>query len=77
VLGLSEVADHPQIKDRETFVVVDGIRQPGPAPRFSRTPAANPMPANRDAGHAQRILLDWGLDEEIVRSSTTSGVVPP
>jgi hypothetical protein len=35
------------------------------------------MPANRDAGHARRILLDWGLDEEIVRSSTTSGVVPP
>lgn len=42
VLSLKEAPEHPHNKDRETFVTVDGILQPAPAPRFSRTPAATP-----------------------------------
>jgi alpha-methylacyl-CoA racemase len=39
VLSLSEAAGHVHNAQRSTFVEVDGVRQPAPAPRFSRTPA--------------------------------------
>ncbi|HLJ69888.1 MAG TPA: CaiB/BaiF CoA-transferase family protein [Roseiarcus sp.] len=40
VLTLAEAARHPHLEARETFVAIDGVTQPAPAPRFSRTPAA-------------------------------------
>lgn len=39
VLSLSEAARHPHNAQRNTFLEVNGVRQPAPAPRFSRTPA--------------------------------------
>ena len=40
VLSMSEAALHPHMAARETFVEIEGVTQPAPAPRFSRTPAA-------------------------------------
>jgi alpha-methylacyl-CoA racemase len=40
VLALSEAPRHPHLAARGTFVEIDGVTQPAPAPRFSRTPAA-------------------------------------
>ena len=40
VLTMSEAPAHPHIAARETFAEIDGVLQPAPAPRFSRTPAA-------------------------------------
>jgi alpha-methylacyl-CoA racemase len=40
VLSLSEAPKHPHMAERKIFVDVDGITQPAPAPRFSRTPSA-------------------------------------
>jgi len=40
VLSLAEAARHPHLEARGTFVAIDGVVQPAPAPRFSRTPAA-------------------------------------
>ena len=45
VLSVAEAADDAQLQARQVFVEVDGIRQPAPAPLFSRTPAPQPMPA--------------------------------
>ena len=42
VLSLTEAPEHPHNKQRGTFVEVDGILQPAPAPKFSQTPAAVP-----------------------------------
>jgi len=39
VLAMSEAPKHPQNKARGSFVEVDGVLQPGPAPRFQRTPS--------------------------------------
>ena len=44
VLAFSEAHRHPHLKERGTFVEIDGIVQAGPAPRFSRTPPATPTP---------------------------------
>ena len=45
VLSLTEAPEHPHNQHRGTFVEVAGIVQPGPAPRFSRTPGEVQPPA--------------------------------
>ncbi len=45
VLTLSEAQDHPHLAARETFATVEGMSQPAPAPRFSRTPSPSPRSA--------------------------------
>jgi alpha-methylacyl-CoA racemase len=40
VLSFGEAPHHPHIAERGTFIDVDGVMQPAPAPRFSRTPSA-------------------------------------
>jgi alpha-methylacyl-CoA racemase len=40
VLTLADAPHHPHIAGRRTFVEHDGVTQPAPAPRFSRTPSA-------------------------------------
>lgn len=42
VLSMSEAPSHPHNKARGTFVEIDGVIQPAPAPRFCRTPADKP-----------------------------------
>ena len=42
VLGLREASTHPHMAHRNSFVECDGVLQPAPAPRFSRTPSAIP-----------------------------------
>jgi len=64
VLSLAEAPDHPHLKARGTFVEVDGVVQPAPAPRFSRTPADRPrawVPAGVDDEAA---LAGWGLNAQ-------------
>jgi alpha-methylacyl-CoA racemase len=67
VLTMSEAAAHEHALARGSYVEIDGIRQPAPAPRFSRTPGAA-RPAPRQDGEAARdVLSEWGLDEEEIR----------
>jgi alpha-methylacyl-CoA racemase len=39
ILSLAEAPDHPHLQARCVFIERDGVRQPAPAPRFSRTPS--------------------------------------
>ena len=58
VAGLTEAPAHPHLAARETFTIADGLAQPSPAPRFSRTPGA--IQATTDATERLRA---WGLEE--------------
>lgn len=49
VLSLDEAPQHPHNRARGTFVQVNGITQPAPAPRFSQTPSVA-CHAVRDVG---------------------------
>ncbi|MVU80810.1 CoA transferase [Nocardia sp. ET3-3] len=62
-LGFSEATRHPHLRARNTFLEVDGITQPAPAPRFSRTPAAIPQPPVRPGAHTRQTLLEWGVSD--------------
>jgi alpha-methylacyl-CoA racemase len=57
VLGLREASSHPHLKHRGTYVNIDGVVQPAPAPRFSRTPSAIRPSATASAAE---ILERWG-----------------
>ncbi|MEU4562652.1 CaiB/BaiF CoA-transferase family protein [Actinoplanes sp. NPDC023936] len=57
VLTPAEAAEHPHNAIRGTFVEVNGVRQPAPAPRFTRTPAAVPS-APRETTVSE-VLTSW------------------
>lgn len=63
VLGLTEAADHPHLAARGTFVEVDGVSQPAPAPRFSRTPSAVQRPPSAPGADTRAALRDWGVPD--------------
>jgi alpha-methylacyl-CoA racemase len=64
VLSPWEAHEHPANAERGTFVEVGGIRQPAPAPRFSRTPAAHPVPADDGGRDLMQTLASWGIPSE-------------
>jgi alpha-methylacyl-CoA racemase len=59
VLGLADAPRHPHLAARGTFVVRDGVTQPAPAPRFSRTPAAVDSSPCVPGQHTDDVLADW------------------
>ncbi|BDB27494.1 CoA transferase [Cupriavidus sp. TA19] len=73
VLDFEEAPQHAHLKARETFVEVDGIPQPGPAPRFSRTRSAPPVPPSApDASRYGEVLAGW-LPPETIEQVRTLG----
>ncbi|MCB1890327.1 MAG: CoA transferase [Rhodocyclaceae bacterium] len=62
VLDLDEAPDHPHNRARATFIEADGVVQPAPAPRFSRTPATVGQPPFPATGRdTDAVLADWGI----------------
>ncbi len=62
VLDWDEAPTHPHNHARETFVTIDDVVQPAPAPRFSRTPADKPRSAHPATNDKDEILREWGVD---------------
>lgn len=50
VLNFDEAPQHAHLRARGTFIEVDGVIQPGPAPRFSRSIPAVPKPPQTQPG---------------------------
>ena len=75
VLSLSEVANHPHIAARGTIVGRDGVDQPAPAPRFSRTEPKLGLPPPARGEHSEAILKDWGFSADEVSALTGSGAI--
>ena len=62
IVPLSRAVEHPHLQARQTFVTKDGIAQPQPAPRFSRTAATLDLPPAPTAGsHTREALAAWGV----------------
>ena len=64
VLSLDEAPEHPHNKSRDTFINIDDVVQPAPAPRFSRTPTGRPAPPPKAGEHTDQVLAAWGFSEE-------------
>ncbi len=77
VLSLLEAAKHPHSTARNSYLNVDDILQPAPAPRFSRTPSAIRCPPSEPGDNAANSLADWGLSDAEIRRLRELGVVNP
>jgi alpha-methylacyl-CoA racemase len=75
VLAMGEVASHPHNVARSTFVKRDGVLQPGPAPRFSRTKSEMGSPPSGRGTDSEAILKDWGFAPAEVGALKKAGVV--
>jgi alpha-methylacyl-CoA racemase len=75
VLTIEEAPRHPHNVARGAFVEVDGVVQPAPAPRFSRTPAAPPTARQDGSADAPAVLKAWGVAEQKIRALSESGVL--
>ena len=75
ILNFDEAIEHPHNKARNTFVEVDGVTQPGPAPRFSRTPSDVPSPPPKAGEHTAEILGNWGFSDDAVAALREQGAI--
>jgi len=75
VLDLDDAPRHPHNQARKTFLDMDGVIQPAPAPRFSRTPGAVAGPPPGIGAHTREALADWGLSDTEINALAASDVI--
>src|SRR5436305_9312587 len=75
VLRMSEALKHPHNVHRESFVEIEGIPQPAPAPRFLGTPTRVQRPPARVGEHTDHILKDWGFSAGEIAELHRAGAV--
>ena len=75
VLSMTEATRHPHNVARGTFVEMDGVTQPGPAPRFSRTPASIASAPGEPGAGAAAALAFWGIDAGEVERLARAGAL--
>ncbi|HMV65165.1 MAG TPA: CaiB/BaiF CoA-transferase family protein [Rhodocyclaceae bacterium] len=72
VLDMDEAPAHPHNRARGTFIEVNGVVQPAPAPRFSRSTPAAPTPPTPGAP-GEDVLADWGLSPDAIAALKAVG----
>jgi alpha-methylacyl-CoA racemase len=75
VLRMSEALTHPHNVERSSFIEVEGIPQPAPAPRFLGTPTRVQRPPARVGEHTDQILKDWGFSAGEIAELHRAGAV--
>ena len=75
VLDLGEAPSHPHNAARNTYVEFDGVTQPAPAPRFSRTQSQIKSSAAMVGEHTDQILADWGYSENEIEQLRTAKAI--
>ncbi len=75
VLSMAEAPQHPHNVARQTFLELEGVVQPAPAPRFSRTEPAVQRPPAHAGQHTDEVLADWGVDADRVAQLRDAGAI--
>lgn len=75
VLSLRDAVRHPHNVARNTFVEVQGVTQPGPAPRFSRTRAEIQGPSPIPFEKTETVLGEWGFSVQEIEALKSSGAI--
>jgi len=75
VLTMTEAAQHPHIKARGTVVDFEGILQPAPAPRFSRTKPKITRGAAKPGEHTDEVLGEWGFTNDELAKLRDAGAI--
>jgi alpha-methylacyl-CoA racemase len=75
VLTMSEAVDDEHIKARGTIIERDGVPQPAPAPRFSRTGAEVQRSAPWPGQQSDEALGDWGFAADEIAKLRAVGAI--
>jgi alpha-methylacyl-CoA racemase len=75
VLSLGEAPHHPYHQERKTFFEADGVTQPAPAPRLSKTPGKAQGGTAGIGAHNETALADWGVSPGEVAALKSSGAL--
>jgi alpha-methylacyl-CoA racemase len=75
VLSLDEAVQHSHNVARNTFVEVQGVTQPAPAPRFSRTRAEIQGPPPTPFEDSESVLQDWGFAANEIEALKSSDAI--
>ena len=75
VLNLVDAANYPANVARQTYIEVDGMTQPAPAPRFSRTPSEVQHGGHDPGQDTDGVLADMGFAEQEIASLRESGAI--
>ena len=75
VLTMDEAYEHPHNQVRHWIVEREGLRQPAPAPRFSRTPGTISRPPAVPGRHTDEVLEEWGFTADQVAKLRDAGAV--
>jgi alpha-methylacyl-CoA racemase len=75
VLSMAEAPQHPHNVHRRTFLELEGVVQPAPAPRFSSTEPSVQRPPAHAGQHTDEILSDWGFDADRIAKLRDAGAV--
>jgi len=75
VLDMIEAPAHPHNRGRASFIDVDGVTQPAPAPRFSRSTAQPVRAASTPGADSAAILADWGWSSAAIAALKAAQVI--
>ena len=75
VLSMWEAPQHPHNVARKTFIELEGLDQPAPAPRFSKTVSEVRSPPALAGEHTDEILNEIGIDSDQIKILRTQGGV--
>lgn len=63
ILDKTQSREHPHMEVRQAFVTIEGVPQPAPAPKFSRSKAETPKVAPTPGENLEDVLQDWEISE--------------
>jgi len=75
VLDMMEVTQHPHSIERRVYTEIEGVVQPNPAPRFSRTPSEVKHAAPVMGADTRPVFLDWGFSASTVDDLESKGLI--
>ena len=75
VLTMSEAANDPHMKARNSIIERDGVLQPAPAPRFSRSTPEVERSAPWPGQHTDEALADWGVSTGDIAKLRDNGAI--
>lgn len=76
VLDWDEAPSHPHYVARKSFVELDGVLQPAPAPRFSKTPSSLSNSGCASGADRAKVLHDWGVPAQAIEKLTQLSAAP-
>ncbi len=75
VLRFTEAAAHPAAQARDAYIEIDGVSQPAPAPRYSRTPSTVAHGPRANGADTQDVLGAMGFAAQEIQALREQGAI--